>query len=950
MSRECRESTQGEIIDDYLTYQSSTEHSLGETMRGEITASIITSPVLSDSYRNSNEDIAAEGQTERIQRKDRTEERSESTKFIDERRLHLVTNNSLAVNVSKQKSNSLAVDNEPDKSESDESSFESTDDDDEGDQLVGNERADIRHDDEESEFPQLSVDDVMQKLNDVDVIGDYVHMKDIQSIGLEDLEKLEKLNRSIPVIKRLLTNTRLTSRDVKSTSIDKDIKSIVSEFLKTNMVGNFIISRVLRENYATFYGWLATHMQSERNAWLVRLKQTLERYESLRRDNIENYDVIIESANKLERLLHSCSQSIGSPTKASHVGSDMMNSKNLTLLQPLPIILNGQTLQGNNENTVTMNHHKKFLQKIKQSTRSTQSNVSAINNSYEVRSDPLTSRNKKNVYCGELETRDEGKENNKRGKLGYSSEKHLNQSGLSKDDKIYDSLKNTALSQLNGSTDSVDAKLPRLDNENTEDWKNILLNRIQQLEGMCEFLVYEREECLRYVGIKSSDNLYEAISTFLHKRSLSGQGKRKEIEQRLCVLEIENKQLIEEMTSLQNMLRDKQQDALSLQKQLDKLEEMLTSATCAKVNRCVGTDDSELGVNKGVKKQRNQLPEADKTNQVPYRYKMISMRSPAQDRLKEIEKNNLSNGLREKQTKDTQQRNFQALKQEISQNQKVNDTHFVASNMKNESKQYGREKSIIEISEEKLNILKLRAQKLEDSLHEAISSMNTLRKEKSDGESSSTKSDSKLQNTSLTNKRHERNHYVGASLQVQRSTPRLAVIRRPRSQHRSRSETLLESEPTSFLTGRSVALNASTPADRSMAQSCLTVMVDKHRSDAQSKPVYDNLIANKYSNGMSAEECHSQPNISNTDTSKVAKVKVISRHKVASNAMVSKCLRCQKLFCAVDNHKLACFYHTKEKERIEHYDQTGKLIRVALVWMCCHQPQEIEGCCYGQHV
>lgn len=65
---------------------------------------------------------------------------------------------------------------------------------------------------------------------------------------------------------------------------------------------------------------------------------------------------------------------------------------------------------------------------------------------------------------------------------------------------------------------------------------------------------------------------------------------------------------------------------------------------------------------------------------------------------------------------------------------------------------------------------------------------------------------------------------------------------------------------------------------------------------------------------------------------------------------VTKCLRCNKLFTLNDNHKKACNYHPKGKERIEQYSDRGKLVKVSYVWKCCMMGPDNPGCTYGQHV
>ncbi|XP_060065919.1 uncharacterized protein LOC132546224 [Ylistrum balloti] len=72
--------------------------------------------------------------------------------------------------------------------------------------------------------------------------------------------------------------------------------------------------------------------------------------------------------------------------------------------------------------------------------------------------------------------------------------------------------------------------------------------------------------------------------------------------------------------------------------------------------------------------------------------------------------------------------------------------------------------------------------------------------------------------------------------------------------------------------------------------------------------------------------------------------------KTKGGQKVSKCLRCQKLFTLNDNHKKACCYHPRSKERVEEYTSKGRLTRVSYVWQCCRQSVDSQGCLYGQHV
>ena len=65
----------------------------------------------------------------------------------------------------------------------------------------------------------------------------------IQSIGLTSLSRLKHLDKSDPAVRRLFTRPRVTQQETHSTTIDPDIKQVVDDFLKGNIMGNFIISR-----------------------------------------------------------------------------------------------------------------------------------------------------------------------------------------------------------------------------------------------------------------------------------------------------------------------------------------------------------------------------------------------------------------------------------------------------------------------------------------------------------------------------------------------------------------------------------------------------------------------------------------------------------------------------------------------------------------------------------
>ena len=90
--------------------------------------------------------------------------------------------------------------------------------------------------------------------------------------------------------------------------------------------------------------------------------------------------------------------------------------------------------------------------------------------------------------------------------------------------------------------------------------------------------------------------------------------------------------------------------------------------------------------------------------------------------------------------------------------------------------------------------------------------------------------------------------------------------------------------------------------------------------------------------------------ISTGTTDKQSKQPDRSRSFRGKANQVNKCLRCQKIFNATDNHKLACCFHEKDKERVEIYTDGGQLVKVTYLWKCCNKSSDIDGCCYGHHV
>ena len=66
--------------------------------------------------------------------------------------------------------------------------------------------------------------------------------------------------------------------------------------------------------------------------------------------------------------------------------------------------------------------------------------------------------------------------------------------------------------------------------------------------------------------------------------------------------------------------------------------------------------------------------------------------------------------------------------------------------------------------------------------------------------------------------------------------------------------------------------------------------------------------------------------------------------------LMAKCFRCHQPFNTRDNHKMACQFHPRSKEKVEKYSSKGRLIGVYITWPCCSQPVETGGCTFGEHI
>ena len=66
--------------------------------------------------------------------------------------------------------------------------------------------------------------------------------------------------------------------------------------------------------------------------------------------------------------------------------------------------------------------------------------------------------------------------------------------------------------------------------------------------------------------------------------------------------------------------------------------------------------------------------------------------------------------------------------------------------------------------------------------------------------------------------------------------------------------------------------------------------------------------------------------------------------------LMAKCFRCHQPFNTRDNHKMACQFHPRSKDKVEKYSSKGRLIGVYITWPCCSQPVETGGCTFGEHI
>ncbi|XP_076456556.1 uncharacterized protein LOC143290888 [Babylonia areolata] len=397
-----------------------------------------------------------------------------------------------------------------------------------------------------------------------------------------------------------------------------------------------------------------------------------------------------------------------------------------------------------------------------------------------------------------------------------------------------------------------------------EDVKRELLDHNDDVQGIhsclelladcCNTLMEDRFQCITILGCSNPvpDMVATAVQELKDKVALK-ETEKDSLKKQLSAFEAEtskvrkqNEQFFEEIQKMEEKMTKKHEDLEVLKAQLKEIDKMVKFRKNNTSDKCVGTTV-------GMFKPSNRPP--------------LPSALSSKTRFKSVE--------------------------DISRASWTSREHVYTQTL--------REPSLIEVSEEKLRVLKERAKQLESSLHGAIATMDKLRRAAPGSEYKPPSSPSSSAFTTAT--------FV--ALPSQRET---------------------RANPKSWMTASFQVTNT--------VSSSVTAPVPKL---GHFQPTERRCFSER-----PAAKAGDENDVNQASTEKV---KGDSRKTSRSRTnQVSKCLRCQKLFTATDNHKLACCFHSKSKERMEVYNDDGQLVRVQYVWKCCHQKGDNDGCCYGQHV
>ncbi|KAL3889850.1 hypothetical protein ACJMK2_002177 [Sinanodonta woodiana] len=245
-----------------------------------------------------------------------------------------------------------------------------------------------------------------------------------------------------------------------------------------------------------------------------------------------------------------------------------------------------------------------------------------------------------------------------------------------------------------------------------------------------------------------------------------------------------------------------------------------------------------------------------------------------------------------------------------------------------------KDENTVRISEEKLRSLRKSAKKLENSLQDALSQMDSYRK---------TSKSSKYQLPLL----------GGGKLLP---TGLMSVSDLPASLRKDIKlmPSTLHTWNTKFDINGNNEKNKDDEKEKEPQRKEEVVEVQEkakkepRRTSKEKKKAKEALLRNLEKNSVNsnADPPTFRSLIKNLDDFKLHQHKSPVKYK----GQVTKCLRCNKLFTLNDNHKKACCYHPKGKERIEQYSEHGKLIKVSYVWKCCMLGIDAVGCSTGKHI
>ena len=252
----------------------------------------------------------------------------------------------------------------------------------------------------------------------------------------------------------------------------------------------------------------------------------------------------------------------------------------------------------------------------------------------------------------------------------------------------------------------------------------------------------------------------------------------------------------------------------------------------------------------------------------------------------------------------------------------------------------------IQISEEKLIKLRKSAKKLESSLQDALHQIDSFRKNTSKPSGGM---------NSLSKQRNTTNHSM-------KLKPLLA-IESPDTKTKRSDLGFPDIQPLEMIVSPRAhreqhyvrIIKAKTPEKQTQPQN-LPMMDTSDLINRQTRhnnsPVNSPIKLDRTSMRTEKVTIHGssrQPTF-RTLVRSLDEMRVRKSHKLKGAKKISKCLRCAKLFASTDNHKKACCYHSRNKQRVEEYTHKGRLTKVSYVWQCCQQGLDSLGCCYGKHL